>query len=369
VVLNSCGPAARLASVRIATGETAIISDRMSLELFGIESWGETLLGVTAGGELVTIDSTTGELLETKPTYPSRRWGGFCRRIAEEAVATAAVKGITPDDSTAGIQSVLAFDGRDDYFELPPLEIDFSTGFTVEAWVRYSKFQHWSRIIDFGNGPLADYIVLANEATSANLILLVINQGSAQLLKVDGMLQADTWMHVAATIDVSGQATLYKNGQPCQSGPAWLPASTPRQQCYIGRSNWPNDAYFAGRMSELRLWNRARTAAEIQTDLHRRLSGNEAGLVGCWPLNKVNDNGLTADLTGNNHGIVRGASNADDANFPRIANDSNAAPTPLELRTGDIIALQADNGRYLTRIHRGDKDPIEAAKSGIDVDS
>lgn len=31
------------------------------------------------------------------------------------------------------------------------------------------------------------------------------------------------------------------------------------------------------------------------------------------------------------------------------------------------IALQADNGLYLSRINRGGKDPIEAAKSGIDA--
>ena len=36
------------------------------------------------------------------------------------------------------------------------------------------------------------------------------------------------------------------------------------------------------------------------------------------------------------------------------------------LQTGDVIALQADTGLYLSRIARGDTNPIEAEKDSID---
>jgi len=36
------------------------------------------------------------------------------------------------------------------------------------------------------------------------------------------------------------------------------------------------------------------------------------------------------------------------------------------LQTGDVIALQADTGLYLSRINRGDTNPIEAEKNSID---
>jgi len=36
------------------------------------------------------------------------------------------------------------------------------------------------------------------------------------------------------------------------------------------------------------------------------------------------------------------------------------------LQTGDVIALQADTGLYLSRIARGDTNPIEAEKNSID---
>jgi hypothetical protein len=42
-------------------------------------------------------------------------------------------------------------------------------------------------------------------------------------------------------------------------------------------------------------------------------------------------------------------------------------PAPPTLRTGQIIALRADNGMYLSRISRPGKEPIEAAKSALDI--
>ena len=39
----------------------------------------------------------------------------------------------------------------------------------------------------------------------------------------------------------------------------------------------------------------------------------------------------------------------------------------LSINTGDTIAIQADDGLYLSRIARGDENPIEAAKDSIDV--
>ncbi len=38
----------------------------------------------------------------------------------------------------------------------------------------------------------------------------------------------------------------------------------------------------------------------------------------------------------------------------------------VTVRDGDKIALKADNGKDLSRINRGDTNPIEAAKPSID---
>ncbi len=201
--------------------------------------------------------------------------------------------------------TVLRFDGTNNYVELPPLDFDFSKGFTIEVWARYAKLNHCSRIFDFGNGPAADNIFLANEALSVTLGIYMVRGGDRLAITTASVLEIDRWMHLAATIDAAGKATLYKDGKPCQTGPVSLPTKTLRRNSYIGRSNWSENPFFAGRMSELRLWNRARTAEEIQANQRRRLTGKEPGLVGYWPLNEGQGTVAQDKTTLGNHGKIQ----------------------------------------------------------------
>jgi hypothetical protein len=48
-------------------------------------------------------------------------------------------------------------------------------------------------------------------------------------------------------------------------------------------------SYFSGGVSEIRIWNFARTSNEISADYRVKLSGTEPGLVGYWPLYQMGD--------------------------------------------------------------------------------
>ncbi len=209
--------------------------------------------------------------------------------------------------------TVMHFDGVKDHISLPKMAHDFSQGFTVEAWVWYDSFKPWSGIIDFGNGFDADNIRLANVGTS-NTLHFGIYQGSKhQPIAKDGVLETGKWMHLAATIDKKGNATLYKNGQQIVTGEIKLPHNLERTNNYIGKSNFPNDENFNGKISDLRIWKTARTQAEIQADMYKRLSGKELNLVAYYPLNEIKLEGSTvSDLAGNNHGKVSGAITVDN---------------------------------------------------------
>ncbi len=155
------------------------------------------------------------------------------------------------------------FDGKTKFVQLPALNKDFSQGFTVEALVYFDEFQSWSRIIDLGNGPGSQNILLANEVTTNNLSLMVINNGQQYLLKAQNALPKGEWVYVAATIQADGTAKLYINGAEKASGQMALPITVTRNQCYVGKSNWNNDALFKGQMNFVRLWNQALSPLEI----------------------------------------------------------------------------------------------------------
>ena len=72
-------------------------------------------------------------------------------------------------------------------------------------------------------------------------------------------------------------------------------------------------------MSEVRIWNQARTAEEISADMNQRLTGQESGLVGYWTLDKTDsDTQQVIDRsTNSNHGTIEGeATIVDDSELP-----------------------------------------------------
>ena len=101
-----------------------------------------------------------------------------------------------------------------------------------------------------------------------------------------GVLKTNQWMHLAATVDAEGKGTLYVNGVAVAKASLFLPSKLlrPRQYNYIGKSNWSTDGHFQGKLAELRIWNTARSAADIKANMNRRLQSNEAGLVLHLPL-------------------------------------------------------------------------------------
>ena len=222
---------------------------------------------------------------------------------------------------------VMKFDGDRDYITLPEMNIDYSGGFTVEAWVWFDSFKTYSRIIEFSNDNWKENILFYNELTNNNLYLDVETFSSdAQEVNANGALETGKWAHLAGTIDASGNGILYKNGQLLTSGKTQLPTYMKRTKNAIGISlgglsgRWNSSGDFHGKIADVRIWNKARTSAEIQADMSKRLTGKEPSLVGYWPLNETKLEGSAlkvSDLSKNNlHGTITGALLVEDSTFP-----------------------------------------------------
>lgn len=162
-------------------------------------------------------------------------------------------------------RSVLQFSGsQNDFVSLPSMDIDYSQGFTVAAWVYYDSFENWSRIIDFGNGSLSDNILLANKAKDNTLIFEVWTGNQPFIIEQAEALETGHWIHLTATIDSSGYAYLYKGGQLIRSGQLSLPRKIQRANNYIGKSNWDADSGFHGKITNISVWNKVLTPEQVR---------------------------------------------------------------------------------------------------------
>lgn len=207
--------------------------------------------------------------------------------------------------------SALVFNGSDTFIQLPEMQIDLSNGLTIESWVYYHRFNHWSRIIDLGVGPNQDRIILANRQTSNELIFKVMDQDITAPILLE-----NTWLHLAASLHPDGSVFLYVNGVEVatKSFSPMSPLTLTRN--FIGQSNWDeSDKLFNGRMDEVRLWNQGRTRSEIQTTMNCRLNGNESGLIGYWPFS----NREVLDKSGHRHdGQIQGRVNMSKSPIPHF---------------------------------------------------
>ncbi len=220
--------------------------------------------------------------------------------------------------------SALELDGHGSYLELPPNIFTNLTQATVEGWVKWSRFGHYSRFFDFG--ARGNGMAVNNQDSVANLTFHLYAPANAMhFVRARGILRTNEWCHVAAVTGPQGMK-LYFNGRLAAADgfSGSFAAITKREGSFFGHSAWslPTDADedFQGQMGELRVWGVARTEEQIRADMGRPLTGKEPGLAALWNFK----DGTAKDSTPNgNHGILRGQARI--VPVPRPTSDGGTA--------------------------------------------
>ena len=208
---------------------------------------------------------------------------------------------------TGYAESALNFDGQDDYVELPSTPENLFQSFTIESWVCYHELANYTRIFDFGNGTGSDNILLTNVGTTNNLGLHIYQGDNSQSIEIPNAIEIGEWLHITVTMDDTGNTTLYKNGLLIGQKKLHLPRTLIRNRNYLGKSNWSNDAFFDGKMDEVRIWTRCRSQTEIQADMNQRLVGDEPGLWAYWRFDEGFGDRLYDQTENAIHGSIKGA--------------------------------------------------------------
>jgi hypothetical protein len=111
-------------------------------------------------------------------------------------------------------------------------------------------------------------------------------------------IQYNTWMHIAATYDQTS-IKIYINGNldATLNANATLPTGT--ESWYIGK-RWDSNDYIRGVIDEIRVWNVARSQAQIQTSMNTSVPTNSTGLRAYYKLDESAGTS-PADATGNGY--------------------------------------------------------------------
>ena len=155
----------------------------------------------------------------------------------------------------------MVFNGSDGYIMVPEDTLD-AAAWTFAAWVKPDSWRDWSRIMDFGDGNLAD-IWLGFAGIEKRTRLDIFSSGKAVTLLAPTLVPGE-WSHIAFTFG-DGKVVLYVNGKAAQEVPLDLkPTDIVKKGCYIGRSNWSADPLFTGAMDEILIADAVYTPAQIK---------------------------------------------------------------------------------------------------------
>jgi hypothetical protein len=281
---------------------------------------------IVTSGSNVTFTATAGAYSGAAPTY---QWGKNSMPIGGAINSTYSTSTLANGDvisctltytgtclttttSSGGItmtvnplsQNGLNFDsGADELVDCGnAASLQLSTG-TIEAWIKTTDA-----------GPSYRGIVVKQLAYGLFLVDNTLNAfdwvnggTSTGVNLADGQ-----WHHVALSFQpTDGQSKVYIDGVPVLTIPSAFTISDQGTPLLIGAGVSSGEQSFAGTIDGVRVWNTARTDAEMLNNYTCQLTGNESGLVAYYNFNQgvaASDNtGLTVlvDATTNaNHGTL-----------------------------------------------------------------
>jgi len=255
----------------------------------GVDTFGYSIADIASGTASAIVSVTV-----TAPAPPPPPPSGLVAAFGfEEASGTAAVNStnaafngtIRQAIRVAGgkIGKALQFDGSDDWVTVTDTTaspLDLSTAMTLEAWVNPTSMSGWETVLMKERGAagagLLSYALYAHDgAPQAGGFAGpagYLRPAPANSTTDQGVRQAshtaiplNTWTHLATTYD-GANMRLYINGVLVATKAQTGSIAVGNQPLRIGGNNVSGE-FFRGIIDEVRVYNRALSAAEITTDM------------------------------------------------------------------------------------------------------
>ncbi|ODG96157.1 patatin [Nostoc sp. KVJ20] len=214
-------------------------------------------------------------------------------------------------------QSVLTFDGQDDYIDFG--KNDFSgvfaqgsSAFTISGWV--NPHQLTDKATTYGTRNV--FFARSSDRYSDNFEFGISESGNLDIFidetlekKIktfgNGELTIGQW-HFFAIVFNKGQLSIYLDENEYFGYFTGDSLNKATSSVTLG-ATLHNNIYFTGQLANISVWNYPCPPAEIQRHRDQPLVGNEQGLVAYWRLNEgqgktvkdQTENGLDGNLRGN----------------------------------------------------------------------
>ena len=220
---------------------------------------------------------------------------------------------------TASEQNSFNLDGSNDYANVTDVTLSSVSGdMTIESWL-YIDVNQNGEIFTKNINSTASASVHYSLRYRGGKLMLHLGNGSSSYYYVKSTedLPLGQWIHVAGVFEYGVGVTLYLDGESMTIDPATTNGSVNFDYSSSGSEINTIGAYrttstlnpYDGRIDELRIWNEARTASEIQNNMNSQVDPNSTNLVAYYRFNQG----------------IRGASNSSETSLPDLTGNGNDA--------------------------------------------
>jgi len=268
----------------------------------------------------------------------------------------------------------LDFDGTDNYASIADTNnLDIAGSFTISAWIRpdtlpadTQMFSIISKTGDVDSGAAADngnYGIAIDNGLSGTGVSVSggfeNSAGTQVTARANRSISVGEWYHVALAFDNTADTLkIYLDGAEGGSTSTALTPNTNNFPVYLGHTNpgapFSLEAYYNGRIDEVRIYRYARSASQIKADYQGKGSGQGASatigqtarplndnLVGYWTMeeasgNRTDSSGFDTTLSDNNTVTANPGKFGKAAQFTRTNDEYLSAADATANSTGDI---------------------------------
>ena len=208
----------------------------------------------------------------------------------------------------------LDFDGSNDYVSISDdASLTSASAITISAWFKKVSGSGWMSLVGKGTSDSnEEYVLMVKD----NQVYFDVGNAGGPYLQQSTTIAPGTWHHIAAIhTRNSGTSTLkvYLNGQDV-GGTTTSASNSPNDNnipLTIGSRFSTSNALFEGQIDDFRIWNDARTIAEIQENMHKDMTGSESNLVAYYKMSDGTGTSLTDNSSNSNTGTLTSMDNSD----------------------------------------------------------
>ncbi len=206
---------------------------------------------------------------------------------------------VTLTASNAGNQQSLQFDGVNDYVEQNIASLPTGNApRTAEAWVKTTR--DYQNVFNWGNNNLP------GNRFGVSIVYGGLWISTDNAYYGGPAINDNQWHHIACTYNGTTM-TGYVDGVVVFSNAVSSPLTTPDTYFTMGNDTYPYDgAFYQGSLDEVRVWNYARTQAEIQETMNRSINTSQNGLIANFTMNEGSGSTTVNQVTGTQATLING---------------------------------------------------------------